>query len=110
VATLQYISIIETSNVSMKIVKERFYVYVLFSLKDRGLYIGYTTDLKQRLSQHANGNVFSTSFRRPFLLIHYEYFINKHDAKAREIFLKGGYGRKQLQKKLHNTSLSLQDE
>lgn len=39
----------ETSDVS----KDRFYVYVLFSLKDRGLYIGYSTDLRNRLSTHA---------------------------------------------------------
>ncbi|MDQ2658999.1 MAG: GIY-YIG nuclease family protein [Verrucomicrobiota bacterium] len=29
-----------------------FYVYVLQSDKDSGLYIGFTTDLKKRLAQH----------------------------------------------------------
>jgi putative endonuclease len=94
----------------MKMIKERFYVYILFSLKDRGLYTGYTTDLKQRLITHSKGFVQSTKNRLPFLLIHYEYFINLVDAKAREEFLKSGYGRKQLQQKLRKTFLSLQSD
>ena len=32
-----------------------FYVYVLQSERDAGLYIGYTRDLKQRLGQHQDG-------------------------------------------------------
>lgn len=42
--------------------------------------------------QHANGEVNATKNRLPVKLIHYEYFINEHDAKAREKFLKSGYG------------------
>ncbi len=94
----------ETSDVSHT-VKERmhYYVYVLFCYKDNGFYIGYSTDLKQRLTKHARGEVTATKFRRPLLLIHYEYFINEFDAKAREEFLKSGYGRKQLKEILGRT-------
>ena len=81
----------------------RYYVYILLSLKDRGLYIGFTTDLKKRLTQHAKSQVTATKLRTPFLLIHYEYFINKVDGKAREEFLKSGYGRKQLKQVLKRT-------
>jgi len=87
----------ETSDVS------RYYVYVLFSFKDKGLYIGYSTDLKKRLFQHAKNKVSSTKLRTPFKLIHYEYFIDIKDAKMREIFLKSGYGRKQLDQILKKT-------
>ncbi len=87
----------ETSDVS------RYYVYILFSLKDRGLYIGYSTDLKKRLLQHAKSQVIATKLRTPFLLIHYEYFINITDAKAREKFLKSGFGRNQLKQILKRT-------
>ena len=83
----------------------RFYIYVLFSLKDKGLYIGFTSDLKKRLTEHAKGRVISTRIRRPFLLIHYEYFINGTDARARERFLKSGFGRKQLKESLKRTLL-----
>ena len=82
---------------------ERFYVYVLFSLKDRNLYTGFTTDLKRRLRQHTLGEVTSTTHRRPLKLVHYEYFIDEKDAKAREVFLKSGFGRGQLKKSLQNT-------
>lgn len=91
----------ETSDVSPR--QTRYYVYILFSLKDKGLYIGFTNDLKVRLKQHANGKVDATKNRTPLKLIHYEYFINEKDAKAREKFLKSGYGRKQFKEILKNT-------
>jgi len=81
----------------------RYYVYTLFSLKDRKFYTGFTTDLKDRLSRHARGEVKATSYRRPLKLIHYEYFINEDDAKAREVFLKSGFGRDQLKKAIKRT-------
>lgn len=74
----------------------RYYVYTIFSRKDKKFYTGNTTNLKQRLHDHAKGLSKATKFRRPFLLIHYEYFINEGDAKSRERFLKSGFGRKQL--------------
>ncbi|MBI2062676.1 MAG: GIY-YIG nuclease family protein [Candidatus Yanofskybacteria bacterium] len=84
---------------------ERFYVYTLLSLKDNKLYAGFTTNLKNRLQQHARGEVKSTRDRRPLKLIHYEYFINEQDAKAREVFLKSGFGRNQLKQALKRTLL-----
>jgi len=93
---------LETSDVSSRVA--RFYVYILYSLKDKGLYIGFTIELKNRLIRHASGKVTATKFRRPLKLIHYEYFINREDAKGREEFLKSGYGRKQLKEFLRKTS------
>ena len=92
----------ETSDVSFNN-KYKFYVYILYSLKDKGLYIGYTEDLKNRLISHAQGKNSATKLRRPLKLIHYEYFIDKEDAKAREEFLKSGYGRIQLKNFLKRT-------
>ena len=79
-----------------------FYVYLLFSVKDKQLYIGYTEDLKARLKEHFHGRVTSTKFRRPLQLTYYEAFTNRKDAKAREKFLKSGFGRAQLKKALQN--------
>lgn len=92
----------ETFDVSSK-----YYVYILWSYKDKRLYIGYTTDLKIRLAEHASGRVTATKLRTPLKLVHYEYFLNKADAKAREEFLKSGYGRKQMKDFLKNTFLDL---
>jgi putative endonuclease len=55
------------------------------------------------LANHAAGKAQAKIFRRPFKLIHYEYFINKKDAKASEEFLKSGHGRDQLKAFLKNT-------
>ena len=80
-----------------------YYVYVLRSKKDKRLYIGFTSNLKSRLQQHARGLVDSTRHRRYLQLIHYEYFINRSDAKSREIFLKSGAGHDQLKLILKST-------
>lgn len=85
----------------------KFYVYILYSFKDKRLYIGFTNNLKQRLIQHAKAEVNSTKNRLPVKVIHYEYFINEKDAKAREEFLKSGYGRKQFREILKNTLAEL---
>lgn len=87
--------------------KERYYVYTFLSVKDNKLYTGFTTNLKRRLQQHDRGEVSSTKHRRPLKLIHYEYFINRSDAKAREVFLKSGFGRKQLKQALKRTLITL---
>lgn len=85
----------------------RYYVYVLLSLKDHKFYIGFTEDLKNRLSEHAKGKVKSTKDRRLLKLIHYEYFIDKADAQAREVYLKSGFGRNQLKASLKRTLIEL---
>jgi putative endonuclease len=85
-----------------KMKNQFFYIYILFSHKDNGLYIGYTENLKIRLGEHFKGRVIATKNRKPLLLIHYEAFTNRKDAKAREEFLKSGFGRSQMKKALQN--------
>lgn len=75
-----------------------FYVYVLQSLADSGLYIGYTANLRLRLAQHQRGDSQATKSRRPWRLIYYEAYIDQDDALGRERFLKSGTGRSFLRK------------
>jgi len=77
-------------------------VYILFSQRDKKLYIGYTENLSNRLGEHFRGRVVATRNRKPIILIYYEAFTNKQDAKMRERFLKSGFGRSQLKKALQN--------
>lgn len=86
------------------------YVYVLFSKQDQGLYIGMTSNIKQRIGQHKQGYVVSTKNRGDLLLIYLEFFINKNDAHSREKFLKSGYGRQQLKSIIKNTLQNLPKE
>ncbi|MEK7461868.1 MAG: GIY-YIG nuclease family protein [Patescibacteria group bacterium] len=78
------------------------YVYILRCGKDDGFYIGYTKDLKKRFEQHAKGHSTATKYRLPVKLVYYEAFINNADARAREEYLKSGYGRTQLKNILKN--------
>lgn len=71
-------------------------VYVLLSLKDNKLYIGSSSNLKERLTAHFHGDSKSTSFRRPFKLIFCEYFVSKKDALRREKYFKTTAGKKSL--------------
>lgn len=89
------------------ITSQSYYVYILYSFKDHKLYVGSTSNLKRRLNQHNAGQVVSTKNRLPLKLIHYEYFINKQDALARERYLKSGYGHDQLNAFLKITIKSL---
>jgi len=73
-----------------------YYVYVLKSQVDSKLYVGYTTNLRERLQKHQNGEVTSTKFRRPFELIFYEGYKSMKDAKRREGYLKTSKGKSSL--------------
>jgi len=77
-----------------------YYVYILRSLKDRKLYIGYSSDLKRRITEHLRGGVKSTRHRLPLQLSCYEAYNYKQEARARERFLKSSDGKKDLYKRL----------
>jgi putative endonuclease len=79
-----------------------FYVYVLRSEADAGFYIGYTKNLRARLSEHQAGNSFATAHRKPWTLIYYEAYLNQADAFGREKYLKSGAGRRFLKAQLRN--------
>jgi len=79
-----------------------YYVYVLKSLKDGKLYIGFTANLKQRLVAHNNRKIQSTRNRIPFELIYYEASRNIDDAIKREKYLKTTYGKRYLKNRLKN--------
>ena len=77
-----------------------FYNYVIQSMKDGNLYVGYTTDLKKRLKEHNQGLVKSTKPYRPWGLIYYEACLNEKDAKRREHYLKTSQGQRLLKRRL----------
>ncbi len=55
-----------------------YYVYVLYSHKDKKFYIGFTENLKKRYLEHQQGRVPSTASRLPIELIFYEAYKNKY--------------------------------
>ena len=67
------------------------------------MYVGYSSDIKERFDQHEKGVVLSTRDKRPWEPIYCELYKNRKDAMRREKFFKSGWGRNYLRKILHDT-------
>jgi putative endonuclease len=78
-------------------------VYILFSQKDFFLYIGFTTNINNRLKKHNSGGNISTSYRRPLELIFCEYYLFENDARKRELYFKTNMGKKAIKLMLRTT-------
>jgi putative endonuclease len=83
-------------------------VYVLRSEKDHNLYIGFTTNLKERLTNHFHGEVASTATRRPLTLLYCEYHASETDAMRREGYFKTTAGQIALKLMLREALLGRQ--
>lgn len=81
---------------------KHFYVYVLQSEKDHKLYTGYSSNLKQRLAEHKNGEVNSTRNRLPVRLIYWEGCLRQQDATQQEKYLKTAWGKRYIKNRLKN--------
>lgn len=83
-----------------------FYTYVLLCKNHLGntpeLYIGYTSNLKNRFEQHKSKMVQTTKKFDSVELVYYEACGNKTDARKRELQLKTGFGRGYLKRRLEN--------
>jgi len=66
----------------------QYYVYIIQSLADGSFYIGFTTNITERLREHNQGFSRYTSKKRPWKLVYSETFATKTEALKRERFLK----------------------
>lgn len=73
-----------------------YYVYILHNFLRNFIYIGFSEDLRTRISTHNKGENKSTKPYIPLELIHYEAYKNIKDAKRRELYLKSNKGRATL--------------
>ncbi len=73
-----------------------YYVYILSSIYQDFLYVGFTHNLKKRFQEHNNSEELSTKHYVPFILIHYEAYRNEKDAKRREKYFKTTKGKTTL--------------
>ncbi|MDD4607405.1 MAG: GIY-YIG nuclease family protein [Patescibacteria group bacterium] len=64
------------------------YTYLVSSQKDNTIYIGFTSDLKERIKEHNRGKTRSLKNKLPVKLIYYEAYLDKVLARKREIELK----------------------
>lgn len=71
-----------------------YYVYLLRSINNQDkTYVGYTTNLKERLEKHNTGGSIYTSEDRPWKIEVYLAFAQKEKAVAFEKYLKFQSGR-----------------
>jgi putative endonuclease len=85
-----------------------FFVYIIQSKKTREIYIGYTSDLKVRLSQHNLNKSFSTKGKGPWVLVYAEIYRSRKDAKERESRLKYfGKAYVQLKRRMNRSFLEV---
>ena len=71
-----------------------WYVYLLQSILDKGYYIGYTQNIKERIQEHNAGKTRSIKNRLPMVLIYFEGYREKTLAIKREYELKHNSFRK----------------
>ena len=76
------------------------YVYVLRSTADGQFYVGYTSDLRRRVTEHNSGAVPSTARRVPLELVYYEACRSRSDATRREKYLKTAWGKRFIKSRL----------
>jgi putative endonuclease len=75
-----------------------YFVYILFSCKDKKLYVGCTANVETRLTKHNSGSVPATKYRRPLKLVLTEKFDDKGQAFQRERFLKSLWSAREKKK------------
>jgi putative endonuclease len=86
----------KTQNPSSSAMLSMFSVYVLKSASLGKRYVGSTANLVARLQQHNQGRVRATKGGRPWELVYSEDFPSNAEARRREISLKSGKGRAEL--------------
>jgi putative endonuclease len=80
-----------------------YYFYILQSLTNKKLYLGYTSDFKQRLASHNNGENKATKPNIPYELLFYSAFTSEKDAINCEKYFKTTAGWKRLHNMLENS-------
>jgi predicted GIY-YIG superfamily endonuclease len=78
-----------------------FYVYLIQSesFPDQR-YVGFTTNLRERLATHNAGGSVHTAKYKPWKLISYHAFADERRARELEYYLKSGSGRAFARKRL----------
>ena len=77
-----------------------YYTYILFSRSKHKFYFGSAKDLHERLRLHNGGNVQSTKYGVPWILVWYGAFIRETEAREFEQYLKSGSGKSFAYKRL----------
>jgi len=81
-----------------------FSIYIIYSQKLDKYYIGYSSDVKERLLKHNRRSKGFSSLGRPWILVYTESFDNKKAAMEREKQLKNWKNRERLEALINRCS------
>ena len=74
-----------------------YYVYILFSSSRNKYYVGYSSDIEERVIEHNSGATTYTRSGKPWILVYQEEFRLKSDAIRREREIKLKKSRKYIE-------------
>lgn len=78
-----------------------FFVYVLQSEVDSSTYVGFSSNIEERLKAHNSGKTKSTKSKRPWKVVYYEAYQTERLALNREKELKTNrFAKEQLFKRI----------
>ena len=81
-----------------------FYTYILYSkLRDK-YYIGYTSNLEERVKKHNTNHKGFTGYTGDWEIVWFELFLTKNDAMNKESKIKLWKSRKLIEKLVSSTS------
>ena len=84
-----------------------FTVYILYSISFCKTYVGFTSNLQERIKSHNFLDKKGWTKRyRPWIILHTEEFENKRFAMEREKFYKSGVGRDFIKELITEKGLS----
>jgi len=76
----------------------KYCVYILKSLKNSSLYVGYSQNVSERLLEHNKGFVSATKYKRPYEIVFQQSFKSESEARRIELKLKNWKRRDFLEK------------
>ncbi|NWF93697.1 MAG: GIY-YIG nuclease family protein [Syntrophaceae bacterium] len=76
-----------------------YFVYLLKSELTGSSYVGHTSNLEKRITEHNLGKSLSTRKKRPWRLVYQEEYVTRSEAAQRERYFKSIKGRLELRAK-----------
>jgi putative endonuclease len=76
-----------------------FFVYILKSESSGSSYVGHTSNLEKRITEHNNGKSLATKNKGPWKLVYQEQFPTRSEAILKEKYFKSIPGRWELKTK-----------
>ena len=74
-----------------------FFVYIIYSAKLDRYYVGYTSDIQIRISQHNSGLSSYTSTATDWKVLYTEQYLSRDEAHKRELSIKRKKSRKYIE-------------